>query len=172
MQSLREISESLGLCKDTVRRGMLKLGIKGEFRKNIPGKADLLFTTDEINAFKKSYEEKNKQFEGFYTTSQIADMLNCSKSWISYISCRYKIDHALTSDHNSKVAYYSQEAVNKILEIAELKKKQKCTPQKITEIAQQQTASAEDHPLVKDLRCLNFRYWPDIVPNCFKELDE
>ena len=172
MQSLKEISESLGLCKDTVRRGMLKLGIEGVFRKDVPGRADLLFTSDEIDRFRKSYEEKGKKYEGFLSSAQVADLVGYSKGWVSNISTKYKIDHILTTNHNSKVAYYSQEAVNKIFEIAELKKKQKCTPQKITEIAQQQTASAEDHPLVKDLRCLNFKYWPDIVPNCFKELDE
>lgn len=171
MQTLKEIALDLGLCKDTVRRGMLKLGIIGVFRKNVPGKADLLFTSDEVEMFKKSYEDKNKKYEGFITAGQLADLVGYTRSWVSNISVKYKIDHILTSDHNSKIAYYSKDAVDKIVKIAELRKNNKSNSKKIIEIVSTNTAKAEDHPLVKDLRCLDFKYWPDIVPNCFKDLD-
>lgn len=29
-----------------------------------------------------------------------------------------------------------------------------------------------EHPLVTDIRCLKPSYWPDVVPNCFKELGD
>lgn len=171
MQTLKEIALDLGLCKDTVRRGMLKLGIRGVFRKNVPGKADLLFTSDEIEQFKKSYEEKDKKYEGFITTGQLADMVGYSRGWVSNISNKYKIDHILTSDHNSKVAYYSKDAVDKIVKIAELRKNNKSNSKKIIEIVSTNIAKAEDHPLVKDKRWLKLSEWPDTIPDCFKEVD-
>ena len=27
------------------------------------------------------------------------------------------------------------------------------------------------HPLVTDKRCLKLGYWPDVIPDCFKEVD-
>ena len=30
----------------------------------------------------------------------------------------------------------------------------------------------ESHPLVKDKRCFTMSYWPNIIPNCFGDLDE
>lgn len=30
----------------------------------------------------------------------------------------------------------------------------------------------EQHPLVKDTRCLKFSWWPETVPVCFLDLDK
>ena len=31
---------------------------------------------------------------------------------------------------------------------------------------------AKEHPLVTDKRCLNLYYWPDVIPDCFKDMEE
>ena len=35
----------------------------------------------------------------------------------------------------------------------------------------EQRTKNEKHPLVTDPRCLDFNYWPDVVPDCFKECE-
>ena len=33
-------------------------------------------------------------------------------------------------------------------------------------------SNAQEHPLVTDKRCLNLYYWPDVIPDCFKDMEE
>ncbi len=39
-------------------------------------------------------------------------------------------------------------------------------------VEEDKSAMYESHPLVKDKRCFRMSYWPDIIPDCFGDLDE
>lgn len=36
---------------------------------------------------------------------------------------------------------------------------------------EEETDGAEKHPLVKDKRFLSLSYFPNVIPDCFKEVD-
>ena len=79
-----------------------------------------------------------------YTAFEIAELLDTSVENVRNIAER----------HEARLNKKKQQAITKRLEK---------TPQ--------ETAALEDHSLVTDKRCLDFNYWPDVVPDCFKECE-
>ena len=73
----------------------------------------------------------------------------------------------------ARVAYFSKESLEKFRNILdEMQNKRAKWEQKKAEATAAELEEAETlHPLVTDKRCLNFNWWPDVIPECFKELD-
>jgi hypothetical protein len=66
--------------------------------------------------------------------------------------------------------YFTHDALARCREELERRENAEKTKRE-TGRAELEAAQAE-HPLVTDPRCLKFSYWPDVVPDCFKECDE
>ena len=93
------------------------------------------------------------------------------------IPCFYSLMRKLDLDNIKKpdgrghnVMYFTHDALARCRE--ELERRENA------EKAKQETGRAEleaaqaEHPLVTDPRCLKLSYWPDVIPDCFKECEE
>ena len=174
MFTIEEIANELGICNDTVRRGLKANGFDGVMTNIGLHQNVLMFTYEEYRTFKEAWEKKNDLEENYLTASQVAEMAGCDKSWVSAIACRYKIERIVKPNHMSRVAYYPKESAEKILEImsekrAALERRKKDSK---TTAPQESIDEEAQHPLVTDKRCLKLSWWPDITPNCFEDLDK
>lgn len=104
----------------------------------------------------------------FFTTREICEELGVSENTVRNIVKRLDIEYEIRPVGNQRNAYYSWLQYQKIIEYQKQHKSEKKIKQELTVTDEK----LQDHPLVKDTRCLSFSYWPDIEPVCFKDLDK
>ena len=108
-----------------------------------------------------------------YTIQETADLLDTSCDEIRRIVNYYKVKHEIVTTKQSRAIVIDYDSFRLVKEIHEEKEKKKEQAKKAAQLKAQKpeedVTSAEDHPLVKDKRCLKLSWWPDIVPNCFDE---
>ena len=110
--------------------------------------------------------------EKLYSTEEIALLLDCTTAIIRNIVSYYHISCEKVIKHKSaRRAMYSYEAYKLIKNYRENKRKYKTMPV-MTDSNFEGVTAFEDHSLVTDKRCLDLNYWPDVIPDCFKECEE
>ena len=168
-----DIAELLDLSQYTVIRHLKRLNLENtgffiQTKKNINV---LYYPESTYLQLKNKVEEDRATEENNYTTKQLAELLGTTSSCISNIAIRYNIPKKVLIAEKARVAYFSKESLEQFRNILdEMQDKRAKWEQKRTEA----TAALEEaetlHPLVTDKRCLNLNWWPDVVPECFKEL--
>lgn len=119
--------------------------------------------------FKNELEEQR-----IFTATEIAQILDIDANRIYLIKKRHKIKpcgnkgRELTYDYKAfKLFKADIDYFRKEKERVENNKKKKLE----TVTASEKTiAQSKEHPLVTDLRYLNFNYWPDVIPACFEDI--
>ena len=121
-------------------------------------------------------EETNKggkvNFDGpeeqrTFTTEQIAELLHISLTFVLKAARRNNLQ--IKTRQDSSHAYYWTYLDYKVIEKAVQTNKKINAMRKPKNVL---NTSAINHPLVTDKRCLNLYYWPDIIPDCFKEMED
>ena len=168
-----DIAELLDLSQYTVKKHIKKLNLEntGFFIQSEKNINILYYPESTYLQIKNKVEEDRATEENNYTTKQLAKLLGTSSSCISNIAIRYNIPKKVLIAEKARVAYFSKESLEKFRNILdEMQDKRAKWEQKKVEA----TAALEEaetlHPLVTDKRCLNLNWWPDVVPECFKEL--
>ena len=111
------------------------------------------------------------EVEKLYTVQEIAELCECSCDVVRNVSNRMKIPHEYVTKNGARVSIYPYSSVKIIKAYWEEKEKKRKTIalKKISLVREDKVEDSEAHPLVTDKRCLNFNWWPDVVPDCFKE---
>ena len=168
-----DIAELLDLTQYTVKRHLKRLNLEntGFFIQSEKNINILYYPESTFLQIKNKVEEDRATEENNYTTKQLAELLGTSSSCISNIAIRYNIPKKVLIAEKARVAYFSKESFEQFRNILdEMQDKRAKWEQKKAEA----TAALEEaetlHPLVTDKRCLNLNWWPDVVPECFKEL--
>lgn len=100
-----------------------------------------------------------------FLASDMANALEITLPTFYALARKLDIDSELVKDNRNKgVLMFSYEGLRQCREELERREAQieKPAPRPAT------VASAEEHPLVTDERCLNLNYWPETVPACFE----
>ncbi len=109
--------------------------------------------------------------ERLFLASDMANALEVTLPTFYSLMRKLDLDNIKKPDgrgHN--VMYFTHDALARCRE--ELERRENAeNAKRETGRAELEAAQAE-HPLVTDPRCLKFSYWPDVVPDCFKECDE
>ena len=107
----------------------------------------------------------------YYTTNEIAHLLNTTASTVRSIAYYHNIEYKVCSTTKSRQSMFTYEAYRQIKEIHETgRAKNVQEAKKARELEEGQTlAEADLHPLVKDKRFLKLNYFPETVPSCFLE---
>ena len=111
----------------------------------------------------------------FFTTEDIAKILDCTPSVIRNITSYYHINsEEMVRDKRVKYAVYSYQAFKEIKWYRDrrLAKARAKYSELFPERTEEEIAALEDHSLVTDKRCLDLNYWPDVIPSCFAETEE
>ena len=163
----------LDLTQYTVKRHLKRLNLEntGFFIQTERNTNILYYPESTYLQIKNKVEGDRATEANNYTTKQLAELLGTSSSCISNIAIRYNIPKKVLIAEKARVAYFSKESLEKFRNILdEMQDKRAKWEQKKTEA----TAALEEeealHPLVTNKRCLNLNWWPDVVPECFKEL--
>jgi hypothetical protein len=117
------------------------------------------------------------EIDRIYTVHEIAELFECSDDVVRNISFRLDIPHTYTTKNKARVTIYPYGSLRLFKNYfdARAKKRNETALKKVTLIREEETDGADDadaHPLVTDKRCLNINYWPDVIPDCFKECEE
>ena len=107
--------------------------------------------------------------ERLFTTSEVAKLAGISPASVRGICLRVGIDYQVNPTKNSRAAFYDYYAMQQIVEVAKGHKKESKAKAELNIVP---TECAMEHPLVTDKRCLTLSYWPDVVPDCFKDIGE
>ena len=111
-----------------------------------------------------------------YTIQETADLLDASCDEVRKIIGYRNIKHQVIRTRQSRAIMLDYDAVRLIKEFHDAKVKKREEAAKHAENEKQkheeEVCGAEDHPLVKDKRFLKLSYFPDVVPDCFKECEE
>lgn len=168
-----DIAELLDLSQYTVIRHLKRMNLEktGFFIQTERNTNVLYYPESTYLQIKNKVEEDRATEENNYTTKQLAELLGTSSSCISNMAIRYNIPKKVLIAEKARVAYFSKESLEQFRNILdEMQDKRAKWEQKKAEV----TAALEEaealHPLVTDKRCLNLNWWPDVVPDCFKEL--
>ena len=119
------------------------------------------------------YEKPDAQ--KVYTVQETADLLEASCDEVRKYIVYRNIPHKVIRTKESRAIILDYDAVRLIKEYheAKLKKREETKRNELLKTQREETVvteQAEDHPLVTDKRCLKLSWWPDIIPDCFKEL--
>ena len=111
----------------------------------------------------------------FYTVQETADLLDTSCDEVRRIVLYYKVKHETVRTRQSKAIMLDYDAYRLVKDIHEEKEQRRKEAAKNAELKKQkheeETDGAEKHPLVKDKRFLSLSYFPNVIPDCFKEVD-
>jgi hypothetical protein len=112
----------------------------------------------------------------FYTVQETADLLDTSCDEVRRIVLYYKVKHETVRTKQSKAIMLDYDAYRLVKDIHEEKEQRRKEAAKKAELKKQkheeETDGAEKHPLVKDKRFLSLSYFPNVIPDCFKECEE
>jgi hypothetical protein len=114
------------------------------------------------------------EIDRIYTVHEIAELFECSDDVVRNISFRLDIPHTYTTKNKARVTIYPYGSLRffKNYFDARAKKRNETALKKVTLIREEETDGAENHPLVKDKRFLKLSFFPDVIPECFKECEE
>ncbi len=170
-----DIAELLDLTQYTVKKHIKKLNLEntGFFIQTEKNINVLYYPESTFLQLKNKVEEDRATEENNYTTRQLAELLGISSSCVSNIAIRYNIPKKVLISEKARVAYFSKESLEKFRNILdEMQDKRAKWEQKRTEATAAELEEAEAlHPLVKDKRFLKLSYFPNVVPDCFKEVE-
>ena len=125
----------------------------------------------ELNIREKWVYTQRPENERKFLASDMANALEVTLPTFYSLMKKLDLDNIKKPDgrgHN--VMYFTHDALARCRE--ELERRENAeNAKRETGRAELEAAQAE-HPLVTDPRCLKFSYWPDVVPDCFKECDE
>ena len=107
------------------------------------------------------------QEERLFNTNDISRTLKVSITFVT--SCVRKLGLHPQVVQNRTHAYYFTRAEYKLIEDYVNNNKRIAGLRRDKNILNE---DAREHPLVTYKRCLNLYYWPDIVPDCFKDMEE
>jgi hypothetical protein len=108
----------------------------------------------------------------FYTTQEVADLLDTSTDKIRNIVSYYHIAHEIVQTKISRAMLLNYDAVRLVKAYYEKRQKAFVKIPKAAEKPEEETEGAENHPLVTNKRWLKLNEWPDTIPECFKECEE
>lgn len=115
-----------------------------------------------------------------YSTSELAKIANVTNSEIRNICRRLKIDWEVRPSNNSRCAYYTYADSLKIIAYTKnAKQVREENQKKLKNLILKSYAKSEEsktieelkkeHPLVTDERFFKTSYFPEVIPECFKE---
>ena len=170
-----DIAELLDLTQYTVKKHIKKLNLEntGFFIQTERNINVLYYPESTYLQIKNKVEGDRATEANNYNTKQLAELLGISSSCVNNIAIRYNIPKKVLIAQNARVAYFSKDSLEKFRNILdEMQNKRAKWEQKKAETTAAELEEAEAlHPLVTDKRWLKLNEWPDIVPDCFKELD-
>ena len=120
----------------------------------------------------ESYKVVEPTGERMFTVSDIQKMCGASRAIIRGIAERANIESFVSKDRRGSIVFdfQSVKQIMKIykhlLNVDEIanSNKNRAEPKTIEELR-------AEHPLVKDDRFFELQYFPDVIPNCFKECE-
>lgn len=122
---------------------------------------------DKYNVYSRPNKDK------IYTVQEIADLCECSCDVIRNVTNRLNIPHEYVTKNKARVSVYPYSSVKIIMEHqAEKEKKRKEIALKKDKAKENKAEDLKKHPLVTDVRCFDLNWWPDVIPDCFKEAEE
>ena len=116
------------------------------------------------------YSKPEKQ--KVYTTQEIADLLEISTTLVRNIAGYYHIEYQIVQTGHSRAMMFTYDGVREIKARYEARLNKKKQSLVKIERTPEENEKLEDHSLVTDKRCLILNYWPDVIPDCFKECEK
>jgi len=171
--TLSDMAEELDVSVYSIRKLIKRFKFVGIF-KNIDGNQNVLVYPQTVFDMLRDSLESNKVLEkNYYTSQQVADLAGVTPSCVSNTAIRNHIERIVRPMKKSKVAFYSKEDAEKIVEIITTRRDKRFkVEKKKAEETEKETIDLEElHPLVTDKRCLKLGFWPDVTPKCFADID-
>lgn len=112
-----------------------------------------------------------------FTTDEVGKILNVKPSNISSMAYRYGIKKIIKATNKGRTYYFDYKAMREIKDYFDRRNKEReAKGLQRLEAELTEKYSIEElkklHPLVTDERCFRMSYWPETLPNCFKNLEE
>lgn len=128
---------------------------------------------EKIEAKDKYFYTSKPDVQKVYTTEEVAELLEVSTAIVRSIVVYNNLDQKVLPTDKGRRAYYTYDTFRQIKAIHENKLKKRNAFIKNQQNKQTETneADADAHPLVKDKRFLNLSFFPDVIPDCLKELE-
>ena len=110
--------------------------------------------------------------ERVFTTEDIALLSGYSKEGVRGIMTKLGFKPKIRPTKTSREGVWDYTAYKALMQWANYQKERKA---KLEAAKKEPIKSLEqlkaEHPLVTDSRCFKLSWWPDTVPDCFKEID-
>ena len=106
-----------------------------------------------------------------FLASDMANALEVTLPTFYSLMKKLDLDSSLVKDaRGRKVLVFTHDALARCRE--ELERSENAEKAKRETGRAELEAAQAEHPLVTDPRCLKLSYWPDVIPDCFKECEE
>lgn len=124
-----------------------------------------------------AHDNQRPDVQKFYSVQETADLLDTSCDEVRRIVLYYKVKHETVRTRQSKAIMLNYDAYRLVKDIHEEKEKRRQEAAERAVIKRQKAEEengaddADAHPLVKDKRFLKLSFFPDVIPDCFKEVE-
>ena len=171
MITIPEMANELDVCPETVRKYIKQFKFKGIYKNIGKNQNVLLFSQKEYDMIRDTVEASKTKIQDYYTTKEIAELAGCSTATVNAASNEFQIYKIVKPTNNSRKAYYPKESADKIIDIIQCRRDRRYKDaKKAAQQTTEETTPEELHPLVTNKEFLKLNVWPDVVPECFKEI--
>ena len=130
-----------------------------------------MFTQAEYVLIHDTIETNKTPVQDLFTTKEVAELAGCSTATVNAASNEFQIYKIVKPTNNSRKAYYPKESADKIIDIIQCRRDRRYKDaKKAAQQTTEETTPEELHPLVTNKEFLKLNVWPDVVPECFKEI--
>ena len=159
--NLRELATDLGLTPHFTEKYIEKLGIKGVdgFARN--NQPVIFYSYHDFLEIRNEIEKEEEEIEKLYSPKDIAQMAGVTKAYVCNLARQAGIKPVEKTILSFRKVYYDEKQLEIILDFISRRQNTKETD-----------FDNNNNPLVTDKRFYNLSYFPDIVPECFKELED
>lgn len=160
----QEVADIMGIERATVCRLTHKHSIPYSFQI-INGSKTSIYKPDAVREL-ATYSRPKKDTRR-YTTRQIQEQANVTMKTIINVAQKLGIRYEVKYIEATRTAVFSGAEADRILSYVKenITDKRNAEPEIDPELL-------ERHPLVKDMRCFKFNWWPDPIPKCFRDMED
>ena len=173
LYSIPEMASELDVCPETIRKYIKQFQLKGIFKNMGRNINVLVFTQAEYELIHDTIETNKTPVQDLFTTKEVAELAGCSTATVNAVALEFNIDRIVRPAENTRRAYYPKTSAEKLIDIIQCRRDRRFKDaKKAAQTITEETTPEELHPLVTDKRCLNLKWWPDVIPDSFKDLDK
>lgn len=170
LYSVKDMAERFDVSEYVVHKLIKRFKLNGRFIQTKRNTNVMYYPETAFDMIRDTLESNKVVERNYYSTKQVAELAGVTPSCVSNQAKRHNIKSIIQITNRARIAYFSKDDTEKLIEYIHTAtdKRYKSEQKKAAAVTVDMAELEALHPLVTDKRCLNFSYWPDVIPKCIE----